>query len=286
MAVVQRDKLRELIKKILSRAKVEDLKLIIKGPEVPSSEIKVQPEIPDRRKNPPGGEFGVSSPEKRLILPASRSLRDHWTVIYKNIVVIRGEFHEIQHTIADATHKVVSYPHLIAKHFSFYTGIVLIIAVVFLAMIGFSRFITNKQNLTVTATPTYKNDFDALNKSLSNVVERQEVIKSVLSSVAGQLKEERTKEKENVDVKEEPSPPKEESLGEKFNKGEMEFDLSQLANLKNMKSELLLKDKELDRRGLTPLHWERKAIQASIEALDQQMEEIRLKYNIKPSQQE
>jgi hypothetical protein len=48
----------------------------------------------------------------------------------------------------------------------------------------------------------------------------------------------------------------------------------------------LLKDKELDRRGLTPLHWERKAIQASIEALDQQMEEIRLKYNIKPSQQE
>lgn len=280
MMNIDRGGLRKLFRDALSGEKVEDLTLLIKsGTYKDSGMVGNLPVNFEKRKNVPGGEYIVGLPEKRLINPVSRLPTDYWTVIYKNKIVVQGEFSEVHQALQETFRKVISYPYTLTRLSFIYGGIFTLIIVCFFSGFAVGRFLTDKNQAQESLV--------SLDKSLDGLMRKQEMVQSILDSMSGRLKEAQDKQLKEIQkalVASQQQEPKKEksdemSFTERLKQESESRDLNRLIELEGKRRQLLTMDKELEKKGLMPLHQERRNIQASIENLDQEIAELKKKYN-------
>jgi len=278
MLVCEKRKLEEIIQDILSGKDTPDLTLKIKGDEI-------TPGIKERDRALEGSRFErrhapvsvdedalVGNPQKRLIRPDSRSIRDIWTIRYKDELVAKGQFRDLGGILTQIPARLLSKPRQVSRQVTWWLGLVSMAAVSFMAGVMMNR---GTPVVPHAVTPQeYSRSFNQLDSTLRTILNRQEVLKTMMTTGYAQPKN-------GMSVPGKKEAPRQKSDFEaRFMQESTDRDLRRLIELEEQRTTLAYKDKEFEQKGYLPTYVERQNINASLNVLNQQIGQIKEKYGI------
>ncbi|MFH1995538.1 MAG: hypothetical protein ABIJ27_00905 [Candidatus Omnitrophota bacterium] len=281
MVTFNRSELRGMVCDILKGKASESLTLMIKDGVPKESRLAVvKPAKIERRKNPDGREAVVNSPASRILYPVSRSPRDIWVIIYRNRTVAEGPFDEISRVLQEVPKQLLSAPSVAIKQVVLLGGLAALLAVSFMA----GRMLTRSEDghslnaiapqldaLRPLPQANYSKEISRIDRSLEEIIKRQEVLKSLI--VSGFIKNAPQK----VEAKEIKQA---DETGKLYDDRVRDLELKQLLELESQRSDLLLKDQELAGKGYLPLYDHRRTINSSIKTIQQKIGWLKEKYNL------